>query len=55
VTFDYEKGDYSWRKLSVSFQKNGKLKGEVSKAEKGKPDNLAQITWRFMTITQVER
>lgn len=48
-TFDYEKGDFSWRKLSVSVQKNGKLSGIVSKVEKGKPDNLGQVIWRFMT------
>ena len=48
-SFDYEKGDYSWRKLSVSVHKNGKLTGSVSKAEKDKPDNLGQITWKFMT------
>lgn len=49
VSFDYENGDFSWRKLSVTRQKNGKLNGKVSMAEKGKPDNLGQIIWRFMT------
>ncbi|WP_209330144.1 TIM-barrel domain-containing protein [Lunatimonas salinarum] len=48
-TFDYEKGDYAWRRLSVTRDKNGSWKGEVSKPEKGKPDNLGTVSWRFMT------
>ena len=31
-------------------QKNGKMKGTISKAEKGKPDSVGEVTWRFMTI-----
>jgi hypothetical protein len=49
-TFDYEKGAYAWRDISVVRQKNGKLKGTISKAEKGKPDSVEKVTWRFMTI-----
>lgn len=49
-TFDYEKGAYTWRDISVVRQKNGKLKGTISKAEKGKPDSVGKVTWRFMTI-----
>lgn len=48
-TFDYEKGVYSWRDIRVVRDKKGKLKGTISKAEKGKPDNIANVTWRFMT------
>ena len=48
-TFNYEKGDFSWRKISVSTDKKGKLAGSVSKAEMGKPDNLGKISWKFMT------
>jgi alpha-D-xyloside xylohydrolase len=48
-TFDYEKGAFSWRKISVVADKNGKLTGTVSKAEKGKPDNLGKVTWKMMT------
>lgn len=48
-TFDYEKGEYSWREIKVTRNKNGKLNGSISKAEKGKPDNLGNITWKFMT------
>lgn len=48
-TFNYENGDFSWRRLSVIRQKDGTWKGSVAKPEKGKPDNLGTITWRFMT------
>ena len=48
-TFDYEKGDYSWRDIKVERQKNGKLKGSISKAQKGKPNSIGKITWKFMT------
>lgn len=48
-TYNYEKGDYSWREIKVVRDKKGKLKGSISKAEKGKPDNIASVTWKFMT------
>ncbi len=49
-TFDYEKGDYSWRDIEVTRGKDGKLKGSISKPERGKPDNVGKVTWKFMTI-----
>lgn len=49
-TFDYEKGAFAWRDISVVRQKNGKLKGTISKAEKGKPDSVGKVIWRFMTV-----
>ncbi len=48
-TFDYEKGDYSWRELKVERRKNGQLQGTISKPLRGKPDNIARVSWRFMT------
>lgn len=48
-TFDYEKGVYSWRSLSVSHNKKGKPSGTISKAEAGKPDNIGTVTWKMMT------
>jgi alpha-glucosidase (family GH31 glycosyl hydrolase) len=48
-TFDYEKGDLSWRKISVNRDKKGNHSGTISKAEKGKPDNIGTVTWKFMT------
>jgi alpha-D-xyloside xylohydrolase len=49
-TFDYEKGVYSWRVINVTVDKKGKPTGTISKAEKGKPDNIGNVTWKFMTI-----
>lgn len=48
-TFNYEDGELSWRNIKVERQKNGKLKGSISKAERGKPDNIGNVTWKFMT------
>lgn len=48
-TFDYEKGVYSWREIKVERRKDGKLKGTISKADKNKPDNINQVSWRLMT------
>ncbi len=46
-SFDYEKGMYSWRAVTIT-QKNGKWMGTISTAEKGKPDNIGKVTWTFM-------
>jgi alpha-glucosidase (family GH31 glycosyl hydrolase) len=51
-TFDYEKGIYSWREIKITTDKKGKLIGTISKADKGKPDNIGAVTWRFMSIEQ---
>jgi alpha-D-xyloside xylohydrolase len=48
-TFDYEKGAYSWRKLTVERLQNGKSKTSISPAEKGKPDAIGKLTWIEMT------
>jgi alpha-glucosidase (family GH31 glycosyl hydrolase) len=48
-TFDYEKGIFSWREIKVGADKKGKPEGAISKAEKGKPDNIGKVTWRIMT------
>lgn len=48
-TFDYEKGAFSWRDIKVERQKNGRLKGSISKAQPGKPDTVGKVSWKFMT------
>jgi alpha-D-xyloside xylohydrolase len=48
-TFDYEKGVYSWREVRVEKEKNGKWEGVVARPEKGKPNSIGKITFRFMT------
>ena len=48
-TYDYEKGDYSWREINVTKNKKGQWEGAISKAEKGKQDHVAKVTFKFMT------
>ncbi len=50
VTFDYEKGACSWREIKVMHQKDGKMIGTISKAEKGKPNSIAKVSWKYMSI-----
>ncbi len=48
-TFDYEKGKYSWREISITYDQKGNPAGSISKAEKGKPNNIGKVTWEMMT------
>ncbi len=49
-TFDYENGAYSFTKLSVNKDANGRLKGESLNPTAGKPFGYAkEIQWEFMT------
>jgi len=47
-TFNYEKGQYSWRQINVQRTANG-IKGTISAPEKNKPNTLGKITWTLMT------
>jgi alpha-D-xyloside xylohydrolase len=49
ITYDYEKGDFSWREINVETDRKGNLTGKIAKPEKGKPDTIGEITWKFMT------
>lgn len=48
-TFDFEKGQFSWRKIKVERLKNGQLKGTISAPEKGKPNTIGKVSFTFMT------
>ena len=48
-TYNYEKGDYSWREIKVEKDKGGKLKGTISPAVKGKPNTVGNVSFQFMT------
>lgn len=48
-TFDFEKGQLSWRKIKVVRTKNGKFKGSISAPEKGKPNTVGKVSFTFMT------
>ncbi|WP_017258096.1 glycoside hydrolase family 31 protein [Pedobacter arcticus] len=47
-TFNYEKGAYSFRTISVT-RKADKIIGNIAKSEKGKPNSFANITFTMMT------
>ncbi|MEO6283619.1 MAG: TIM-barrel domain-containing protein [Dyadobacter sp.] len=49
TTFDYEKGNFTWRQIKVERQKNGQLQGSISKEETGMPNSVGTVTWRYMT------
>jgi alpha-D-xyloside xylohydrolase len=48
-TFNYEKGEFSWREIKVEKDKSGKLKGAISAPVKNKPNTVGNVTWKFMT------
>jgi alpha-D-xyloside xylohydrolase len=48
-TFNYEKGAYTWRALKAEKQADGQWKGSISAPEAGKPDTIADVSWKFMT------
>ncbi|WP_448104305.1 glycoside hydrolase family 31 protein [Pedobacter panaciterrae] len=48
-TFNYEKGGYSFREISISKTAGGKLKTSISKAENGKPNTIDKVTFKAMT------
>jgi alpha-glucosidase (family GH31 glycosyl hydrolase) len=48
-TFNYEKGEYSWRELRVEKDKKNQLKGTIAASAKGKPNTIGNVTWKFMT------
>lgn len=48
-TYNYEKGDYSWREIKVEKDKGGKLKGTIAAPVKGKPNTVGNVSFQFMT------
>ena len=49
-SFDYENGHYSWRTIETVKDTSGKWSGSISKADTGKPDNIGQVSWKFMSV-----
>ena len=43
-TFNYERGEYSFREIKVENKK-----GTISEAVNGKPNTVGNVTWNFMT------
>lgn len=48
-TYDYEKGAYIWRMITVTKDKYGHWTGSLSAPEKGQPNTVGAVTWKFMT------
>lgn len=48
-TFNYEKGEYSFREINVTKNGSGNFTGTISDAIKGKPNTVGNVTWKFMT------
>jgi alpha-D-xyloside xylohydrolase len=47
-TFNYEKGAYSWRTITVS-KEGGQLKGNITAPVAGKPNTIGKVTFKMMT------
>jgi uncharacterized protein DUF5110 len=48
-TFDYERGERSWTRLSVARDAGGAWKGRVEPDPNGKRWRYSDVTWVFMT------
>ena len=48
-SFNYEKGEYSFREIKVGKNSAGNIAGTISDAAKGKPNTVGNVTWKFMT------
>lgn len=48
-TFNYEKGEYSFREIKVERNAAGSFTGTMADPVKGKPNTVGNITWKFMT------
>jgi alpha-D-xyloside xylohydrolase len=48
-TFDYERGDYSWTRLSVTRDARGEWQGKVTPDRGGKRWHYSDVSWTFMT------
>ncbi|HEY0677665.1 MAG TPA: TIM-barrel domain-containing protein [Chitinophagaceae bacterium] len=53
-TFNYEKGEFTWREVIVHKDKKGVFKGTISAPVKGKPDTIKSVSWKFMTTHKTE-
>ncbi|WP_315814690.1 DUF5110 domain-containing protein [Paraflavitalea speifideaquila] len=47
-TFNYEKGAYSWRTITVSIE-GGQIRGNISATVTGKPNTIGKVTYKKMT------
>ena len=48
-TFDYERGEYVWRELTVTKSSQGRLEGDISPFTGSFPSTYGEVVWRFMS------
>jgi len=48
-SFDYEKGAYSWRTVTVSKEADGQVKGTITAPAAGKPNTIGKVSFTAMT------
>jgi alpha-D-xyloside xylohydrolase len=48
-TYNYEKGEFSFRKIEVVRNSAGNLAGSITEPVKGKPNSIRNVSWKFMT------
>ncbi|MBB1646482.1 TIM-barrel domain-containing protein [Sphingobacterium sp. UME9] len=48
LSFDYEKGAYSWRRIVLKRNASGKLEGDISAPAKNKPNTIGTVKFEFM-------
>lgn len=48
-TYNYEKGEYSWREIKVEKNNKGEWIGTISAPVKSKPNTIGKVSWKFMT------
>jgi alpha-glucosidase (family GH31 glycosyl hydrolase) len=48
-TFNYEKGNYSFREIKIEKDKQRQWKATISAPVKDKPNTIGRVTWTYMT------
>ncbi len=51
-TYNYEKGEFSWREIKVEKDKKQQWKGTISASINNKPNTIGKLTWKFMTVNK---
>src|SRR5690606_41839223 len=49
VSYNYQRGDYSFREIRFEKDANGEWKGSLSAPEPGKPNSVGKVTFRSMS------
>ncbi len=47
-TFNYEKGDYCWRTITMKKNNKGEWVGIISGPEKNKPNTIGNVSWKHI-------